>query len=535
MFLSRTETDAFFDDCAPDERGLVHQHHIDELFRTFCDDRSPGAGRDKKVDDGRWYLPGNRRYVPEPVVQTSYDRVAFANMVDAWHIPSSKGDPNKLDEKSKQYESALPMGRRLRAHWSMEGPQSTFIMLVVALQTALGVWLLVKQLKDHEKLDLLGWGLVVAKTSAGVLYPTLALLILSSSRSLGTWLRKSPILSKFVNWDLSQEFHIQMAITAFVFTTLHVIGHLGGTFVHLARSQPGRAAVVLNNFKSIDPSYADVIRSLPGITGLLAVAILVAIGLCSHPRIRRKHFELFQATHLLVYPLIGLLMAHGTRGWLQAPMLGYWLALPTLILLGERLVRVFHYVVPVHATIVPQQSDVVMLILKRARPWKIQPGQYILLCVPSISLLQWHPFTVSSFSDCEIRVHIRTTSGRWTSKIKTTDFSKVMVDGPFGSPAEKFYGYDRTVVIGTGVRIVLCSSRRARSLILYRLASHRTLASCPTNPWATTVLVARASWPARAGPSTCTGSHARPLYFPGSRPCSTRSPPWILASESTRT
>lgn len=78
-------------------------------------------------------------------------------------------------------------------------------------------------------------------------------------------------------------------------------------------------------------------------TGILTISIFLVIVICSITPVRKRNFELFQAAHLLVYPLIGLLMAHGTRGWLQRPMFGDRLAAPALLLLGERMMRLQHY------------------------------------------------------------------------------------------------------------------------------------------------------------------------------------------------
>jgi hypothetical protein len=41
-----------------------------------------------------------------------------------------------------------------------------------------------------------------------------------------------------------------------------------------------------------------------------------------------------------MYPIIGLLMAHGTAELLQRPMFGYWLGFPTLLAFVERSVRI---------------------------------------------------------------------------------------------------------------------------------------------------------------------------------------------------
>lgn len=446
MSLSTVDIEAFFQECGPDGSGHLYEHTIDALLTEF---RSTQASTKvvKTSDVGCRLSP--RFDGP----QICFDKQTFLATVNSWRIPSFSTRPESLDQKSKAYEANLPLSRRLRAHWAAEGYQSTFVAIVVCVQIGMAVWLLVRELHDKSKLHLLGWGLILAKMSAGVLYPTLALMILSSSRALGTWLRKWEACSRFINWDLSQSFHIRMAIVAAFFTVLHVIGHIGGTFAHLSRSAPGVAARTLNNFKFQEPTYSVILSSIPAITGISALLMFMTIILCSLPKIRKQHFELFQASHLLIYPFIGVLMAHGSQAWLQNPMLGYWLAGPALLLLLERGIRLKRYTEMIPVEIVPQTADVVMLVLRRSRAWSIRPGQYILLCVPEVSRYQWHPFTVSSFSDHELRVHIRTSSGDWTKAIGAKQSITAFVDGPFGSPAERFSEFDRAIVIGTGIGI----------------------------------------------------------------------------------
>ena len=59
--------------------------------------------------------------------------------------------------------------------------------------------------------------------------------MLSMSRYLSTFARKSYYLSRFINWDLSQSFHIKMSVVALGFATLHAISHLTGFVDSLAR------------------------------------------------------------------------------------------------------------------------------------------------------------------------------------------------------------------------------------------------------------------------------------------------------------
>ena len=64
------------------------------------------------------------------------------------------------------------------------------------------------------------------------------------------------------------------------------------------------------------------------------------MALLSTPQVRRSHYNVFQLGHLLGYPIIGLMMVHGTAALLQRPIFGYFLAFPTFLILFERLSRV---------------------------------------------------------------------------------------------------------------------------------------------------------------------------------------------------
>jgi dual oxidase len=89
-----------------------------------------------------------------------------------------------------------------------------------------------------------GWGFVVAKTAAGVLYPTFFFLVLSMVRWFSMTPRRWEMVSRFKNWDLAQGFHIKVSSCALFFATLHAIGHLTCSFVF--GSQTGREAAITN-------------------------------------------------------------------------------------------------------------------------------------------------------------------------------------------------------------------------------------------------------------------------------------------------
>ncbi|KAL8955451.1 MAG: hypothetical protein Q9183_006638 [Haloplaca sp. 2 TL-2023] len=260
-------------------------------------------------------------------------------------------------------------------------------------------------------------------------------LVLSMSRWFATFARHSYYLSQFVNWDRSQSFHIKISIVAMAFATLHVIGHLTGSFVFGSTAlRQGVVTSVLGQ----EMSYRDYVASRPGWTGITALACFYLIGLFSIPQIRQRSYEVFQVAHLLMFPMIAMLIAHSTRGIFQWPMLGYFLAFPTLLVLIERIRRVFlgFKKIPARLEVLDEETVEITMSIPKTHWFPYEAGQYILLQVPQVSFFQWHPFTISTVSDGEAQVHIKA-DGDWTKRLR--DFGKegeelthVGIDGPFG-------------------------------------------------------------------------------------------------------
>ena len=296
-----------------------------------------------------------------------------------------------------------------------------------------------------------------------MLYPTLFFLLLSMARYFSTMLRRSYRISRFINWDLSQEFHMYLAIFATILGTLHGIAHLTGDFVWISNAyRPTRLDALLGpaNVREFN-TYRDLVGSLPGITGILALAFFYIIGLTSSPWIRKKNYEIFQLGHLLMYPIIGMLMAHGTKRILQYPMLGFFLAFPTLLILVERTYRTFFSgLYRIEATIRVLDSETVEIKanIPGGKLFRYQPGQYVFLQVPELSFFQWHPFTVSVCYDRYMQLNIKT-DGNWTKRLrglaqgdKETPI-KIGIDGPYGAPAERFHDFSHSILVGAGIGV----------------------------------------------------------------------------------
>jgi NADPH oxidase 1 len=98
-----------------------------------------------------------------------------------------------------------------------------------------------------------------------------------------------------------------------------------------------------------------------------------------------------------------------------------------------------------------------------------QPGQYLFMNVPAVSKFQWHPFTISSCpEEGFVSVHIRIL-GDWTKQVaevmgclndsKTPGkIPRVMIDGPYGAPAEDLKNYKIALLVGAGIGVTPAAS-----------------------------------------------------------------------------
>ncbi|KAK0750633.1 FAD-binding domain-containing protein [Schizothecium vesticola] len=463
QYLTDDEIKTFLDDLDHNDDGLIDysevERKLDQVYSEIAPTPSPhhlhhaDNGGDARHEFLRKLVGSDKNRIP---------RDEFAARVRSWKIPSMKQDKDKAVDQDA-YLRKLGIVRRVRSYWAVRGPEIAFLALVVSMQLAFAVWQLVKYLTGEHYTRGFGWGVVLAKTCAGALYPTFFFLILSMSRYFSTFLRRSYYISRFINWDMSQAFHISISCVALVLATLHAIGHLSGSFVWGSRKENEESVGILLGPDAVPRPYIEYVRSRPGFTGLTALGLFYLLALLSLPQVRKKNYEIFQLGHLLMYPIIGLMMAHGTAGLLQQPMFGYWLAFPTLLVLSERVVRIvlgFSHRVPATIQILDDETVLIKGTIPSERIWQYEAGQYIFLQVPRLSLFQWHPFTVSTCIGKEFQLHIKT-DGNWTSKLRdlatgpqgSATTIEIGANGPFGAPAQRFYDFSHTIIVGAGIGV----------------------------------------------------------------------------------
>ncbi|KAF1823942.1 uncharacterized protein K489DRAFT_316081 [Dissoconium aciculare CBS 342.82] len=453
--LTPAEVDEFVAHFDLDGDGCITYDELQQKLESSYDTLQPETNHNQPHLDARRNV---QRDLLRSIMGGESHRIPvdeFKKIVANWEIPSLV--PDRLAAQVEDdYLKRVGWGRRLRAMWKVNGLNYIFSMIVISLQIGLGVWECVKFSTSPKYQSAFGWGVGLGKACAGALYPTIFFMLLSMSRWASAWMRRSRYLCRVVNWDVSQSFHIKMAVTAIGLGTLHAIGHMAGTFVYGSKPdrQPAVAAAIGANF--VPMTYSNYLRLVPGWTGLAALGLFYIMALMSMPFVRKRSYELFQFSHLLMYPIMGLLIAHGTSALLNAPALGFLIILPTTLIFFERLVRTFQGLqkIPASLKILDHEAVVVTIEMPKLRFWRYDAGQYVFLQVPRISFWQWHPFTITSCVGRKLTLHIKT-DGNWTSQLRgigeSLDF--VGIDGPFGAPAQRFYEFDQSIIVGAGIGI----------------------------------------------------------------------------------
>ncbi|KAI4723539.1 hypothetical protein E4T48_00009 [Aureobasidium sp. EXF-10727] len=140
--------------------------------------------------------------------------------------------------------------------------------------------------------------------------------------------------------------------------------------------------------------------------------------------------------------------------------MGYFLALPVLLVLVERIVRTCNgfSTFLAHLEVLDEETVCITVEMPASRNFDYRAGQYVLLQVPELSLWQWHPFTISTCVGNDLQLHIKT-DGNWTGRLRSLGSSreavkvKIGIDGPYGAPAQRFYDFEQTMIVGAGIGV----------------------------------------------------------------------------------
>ncbi|KAB5564553.1 hypothetical protein DKX38_004607 [Salix brachista] len=347
---------------------------------------------------------------------------------------------------------------------------------------------------SRELEENLGFGIMGSKGAAETLKFNMALILLPVCRNTITWLRSTK-LGHSLPFDDNINFHKTIAAAIVIGVILHAGNHLACDFPRLINSSNGDYDLFLkDDFGAKKPSYASLARGAEGVTGILMVIIMaVAFTLATRwfrkslikfpkPFDRLTGFNAFWYSHHLFVIVYILLVIHGVclylvHKWYKKTTWMY-LSVPVLLYAGERALRFFRsgfYTVRLlKVAIYP--GNVLALQMSKPPQFRYKSGQYMFVQCPAVSPFEWHPFSITSApGDDYLSVHIRQL-GDWTQELRRVfseacecpvaafsdsivyvtfffndSLPKLLIDGPYGAPAQDYRNYDVLLLVGLGI------------------------------------------------------------------------------------
>ncbi|GAB2291574.1 hypothetical protein Dimus_025828 [Dionaea muscipula] len=402
--------------------------------------------------------------------------------------------------RTQSLSSSKPKNRVRRISRSLkclilENWQRGWIMLLwVMAMISLFVWKFI-QYRNRDSFEVMGYCLCTAKGAAETLKLNMALVLLPVCRNTLTWLR-STRARLFVPFDDNLNFHKIIACAIVIGIILHGGNHIACDFPRLVKASPEKFACLASDFNHQQPTYGYLYAGIEGITGIVMVILMTISFTLATGRFRRNVVRLpapfnrlagynaFWYSHHLLALVYLLLLIHGTflflvKTWYQKTTWMY-IAVPLMLYVAERSLRICRsesYAVKI-LKVSELPGNVFTITMGKPQGFTYKSGQYIFLQCPTISKFEWHPFSITSApGDNYLSVHIRIV-GDWTRELKSVitegndpssvigrlKFGKLgdmenkkgspprlLVDGPYGAPAQDYQNYDVLLLVGLGI------------------------------------------------------------------------------------
>ncbi|GAA6019835.1 hypothetical protein JCM10207_003715 [Rhodosporidiobolus poonsookiae] len=222
-----------------------------------------------------------------------------------------------------------------------------------------------------------------------------------------------PGLSWLIPLDENLWFHRQFAYSILFWSIVHTTAHYVNMFnVELSQIRKETAMGIMYT----QPG---------GFTGHVMLLLMFFIYTTAHHKIREHAFESFIYTHGLVVLFLIALYVHAVGCFVRGALpdqpvrcLGYyswiWAIWGGIAYALERVVREIRSRRSTRLVSVLMHPSGTMELRFVKPSFRYKAGQWLFLCVPEVSVLQWHPFTISSAPDDSfVSVHIRQV-GDWT-------------------------------------------------------------------------------------------------------------------------
>lgn len=217
--------------------------------------------------------------------------------------------------------------------------------------------------------------------------------------------------------------------------------------------------VTLSNTRHVNLAHPTLI------TGIFLVLMLLAVAITAYCEpIRRRTFEVFYYVHYLAALSMILIFIHGlwcfirtSTGRCAGSTTIYWLALPALLYCVDQMFALYRGTRFVYISKVIENPSQVLEVQFRRPGFIFLPGQYAYIKCPALSLLQWHPFTLTSAPEEDhLSIHMRIV-GNWTKRFadllkkRPLEEIRVLLDGPYGCASQDYEKYSAVICIGAGI------------------------------------------------------------------------------------
>lgn len=168
------------------------------------------------------------------------------------------------------------------------------------------------------------------------------------------------------------------------------------------------------------------------LSGSLLLCIIFSMVVTASPYVRRKAFEVFYYFHIFfATAMMGCAFYHSG---ILVPILA------SLLWGGDFLFRKLYmarFRYPRTASIIQLTDTVVEVRIPKTKGFDYNPGQYVKIAVPDLSIFEWHPISISSSPhQSNITLHIRK-RGKWTTRLHDLALKKseipILLEGPYGS------------------------------------------------------------------------------------------------------
>ncbi|KAK9276659.1 hypothetical protein L1049_006195 [Liquidambar formosana] len=404
-----------------------------------------------------------------------------------------------LSQKLKPTKESNPLRRwyQKTMYFLLDNWQRVWIMMLwLGIVSSLFAIKFV-QYRNKAAYEVMGYCVCTAKGAAETLKFNMALILLPVCRNTITWLRNKTKLGAIVPFDDNLNFHKVIAVGIAIGVGLHAGAHLTCDFPRLIHATAEEYEPMEPYFGEEQPgNYWWFVKGVEGVTGIVIVVLMAIAFTLATPWFRRNKlnlpkplkrltgFNAFWYSHHLFVIVYALLIVHGvylylSKEWYQKTTWMY-LAVPVSLYACERLIRAFRSSIkPVKILkVAVYPGNVLTLHMSKPQGFKYKSGQYMFVNCAAVSSFEWHPFSITSApGDDYLSVHIRTL-GDWTRQLKSVfsevcqpptggksgllradwmqggnnpNFPKILIDGPYGAPAQDYKKYEVVLLVGLGI------------------------------------------------------------------------------------